>query len=275
MVITRDVPLPDGRVLRAHDTGGSGPALVWHHGTPQTGSLYEPLLGLAAARGVRLVSCARPGYGGSTPRPGRSIASAAADVAHAADALGLDRFAVLGSSSGGSHALACAAVAPARVTAVACFAAVAPYSGRDEWFAGMISDGALRAALVGRGARARHAEQDEFDPAVFTEADLAALDGEWAGMGADAGAAGSAGADGEIDDDVALVGPWGCELTAVTAPVLLVHGGQDRVIPPAHAGLLAAAVPGAERWDRPHDGHITVLAACAQALDWVLTATDR
>jgi pimeloyl-ACP methyl ester carboxylesterase len=72
----------------------------------------------------------------------------------------------------------------------------------------------------------------EFDPAVFTVADHAALDGTWAEMGEDAGAAGQAGADGMIDDDVALVTPWGCDLADVTAPVLFVHGAQDRVIPP-------------------------------------------
>ncbi|OLT04962.1 hypothetical protein BJF90_21215 [Pseudonocardia sp. CNS-004] len=78
MVITRDLRLNDGRDLRIHDTGDGDTTLVWHHGTPQTGALYEPLLGLARERGVRLVSYARPGYGGSTPLPGRSVGSAAA-----------------------------------------------------------------------------------------------------------------------------------------------------------------------------------------------------
>ncbi|MHA6625208.1 alpha/beta fold hydrolase [Pseudonocardia sichuanensis] len=268
-MITRDLRMPDGRTVRAHDSGGDGcvATVVWHHGTPQTGALYEPLLGMAAQRRLRLVSCARPGYGGSTPHPGRTVAAAASDAVRVADALGIDRFAVLGSSSGGSHALACAAVAPARVTAVACFAAVAPYSGGDEWFAGMVSAGGLRAALAGRAARARHAEQDEFDPAIFTDADFAALDGAWAGMGEDAGAAGRDGVDGPVDDDIALVTPWGCDLAAVTAPVLLVQGGQDRVVPPVHADLIAAALPDVERWDRPGDGHISVLEACPSALD--------
>jgi pimeloyl-ACP methyl ester carboxylesterase len=274
-MIARDVRMPDGRTVRAHDSGGEGcvATVVWHHGTPQTGALYEPLLGMAAQRRLRIVSCARPGYGGSSPHPGRTVAAAASDAVRVADALGVDRFAVLGSSSGGSHALACAAVAPRRVTAVACFAAVAPYSDGDGWFTGMVSDAALRAALAGRAARARHAEQDEFDPAIFTESDFAALEGAWAGMGEDAGAAGAAGDDGQIDDDVALVTPWECDLAAVTAPVLLVHGGQDRVVPPTHADLIAAALARVERWDRPGDGHISVLEACAPALDRLAAAS--
>jgi pimeloyl-ACP methyl ester carboxylesterase len=76
-------------------------------------------------------------------------------MAQVADALGLDRFAAMGSSSGGSHALACAALLPDRVTGVACFAAIAPFTGDDDWFAGMANDGALRAAVAGREARAR------------------------------------------------------------------------------------------------------------------------
>ena len=60
----------------------------------------------------------RPGYGGSTPAPGRDIASAASYTARVADALGIDRFATMGHSSGGTHALACGALLPDRVSRV-------------------------------------------------------------------------------------------------------------------------------------------------------------
>jgi pimeloyl-ACP methyl ester carboxylesterase len=97
-----DVRLRDGRTLRAHDSGSAdGITIVWHHGSPQTGALLEPLLSAAAARDLRLVGYARPSYGGSSPKPGRDVASAAADVAQVADVLGVDRFAVMGASGGG------------------------------------------------------------------------------------------------------------------------------------------------------------------------------
>ncbi|GAA5117081.1 alpha/beta fold hydrolase [Pseudonocardia adelaidensis] len=270
MVIIRDLRLADGRDLRVHDTGEGDAALVWHHGTPQTGALYEPLLGLAGERGIRLVSYARPGYGGSTARPGRAVGSAGADLAQVADALCLDRFAVMGSSSGGSHALACAALLPGRVTAVACFAAIAPFTGDDRWFAGMANDSALRAAVAGRAARKRHGEQSEFDPATFTAADFAALAGAWELMGVDAGTADRAGPDGQVDDDVALVTPWAADLAMVEAPVLLVQGEQDLVAPRSHAERIAHLLGQAEIWFRPDDGHISVLDACPQAMDWIL-----
>ncbi len=271
--------LRDGRTLRVHDTrgddagdAGGGPTLVWHHGSSQTGALLPPLVAMAAERGIRLVSYGRPAYGGSSPRPGRDVASAAHDVAELADALGIDRFAVMGASGGGPHALACAAVTPERVTGVVCLAGIAPFTGEDGWFAGMASDGGLRAAAAGRATRARYAEHEEFDPVSFTAADWAALEGTWAPLGEDAQRAGAAGPDGLVDDDVAFMAPWGVDLAAVAAPVLLVQGGQDRVVPPAHAHLQPhlRALPHAEVWLRPDDGHISVLDACPEALDRLL-----
>lgn len=97
--------------------------MAWQHGTPQTGTPPEPLVALP---GVRWLSVDRPGYGGSSPRPGRSVADAAADTAALADAVGVDRFAVLGASGGGPHALACAAALPDRITGVVSIAGVAP-----------------------------------------------------------------------------------------------------------------------------------------------------
>jgi pimeloyl-ACP methyl ester carboxylesterase len=121
MVTETDLELSDGRTLHVYDAAAEDAAthlaVFWHHGTPNLGAPPEPLLPAAAERGIRWVSYDRPGYGGSTPRPGRDVASAAADVAGIADALGIGRFAVMGHSGGAAHALACAALPPGRVLA--------------------------------------------------------------------------------------------------------------------------------------------------------------
>ena len=256
MVLAHDVRQDDGRTLRAYDTGEADAALtvVWHHGSPQTGVPLAPLLDAAAQRRIRLVSYARPSYGGSTPVPGRDVASAAADVARIADALGITRFATMGASGGAPHALACAAVLGRRVTGVVSLAGLAPYSEDFDWFAGMCSPGGLRSARDGRVARARFAETEEFDEASFTSADWAALGATWESLGDDATQAMNAGLDGLIDDDVAFAKPWGFELREVAAPVLAVQGGEDRVVPPAHVQALIADCPQAELWLRPPDG---------------------
>lgn len=270
MVVRRELRLVDGRTLCAYDTGGGeAPALVWHHGSPQSGAPLTPLVEATARRGLRLVTYGRPSYGGSTPQPGRDVASAAGDVAQIADALGLDRFAVMGASGGGPPALACATLMPERVSGVVCLAGLAPYTGSADWFDGMVNPGGPRAALEGREARARYAETAEFDERSFTAADYDILAGAWKSLGEDAGHAGATWPDGLVDDDVASVKPWGFELEQVEAPVLVVQGGEDRVIPAAHAQRLLHGCPRAELWLRPRDGHVSILAAVPLALDWL------
>src|ERR671912_1216734 len=122
MVTETDLTLGGGRTLHVYDTGADDAdgrlAVFWHHGSPNIGAPPEPLFPAADRLGIRWVSYDRPGYGGSTPRPERDVASAAGDVSAVADAWGIERFAVMGHSSGGSHALACAALLPERVLGV-------------------------------------------------------------------------------------------------------------------------------------------------------------
>src|SRR5687768_17230337 len=69
----------------------------------------------ARALGVRLIAVDRPGHGLSDFKRRRRVAHWVPDVASLADVLGLDRFAVLGVSTGGPYAAACAALLPQRV----------------------------------------------------------------------------------------------------------------------------------------------------------------
>jgi pimeloyl-ACP methyl ester carboxylesterase len=114
VVTETDLTLGDGRTLHTYDTGADDAAgrlaLFWHHGTPNIGAPPEPLFPAADRLGIRWVSYDRPGYGGSTPYPERNVASAAVDASAVADALGIERFAVMGHSGGGPHALACGAL---------------------------------------------------------------------------------------------------------------------------------------------------------------------
>ncbi|RSD21407.1 alpha/beta fold hydrolase [Amycolatopsis eburnea] len=261
-----DLTLPGGR-LRVYDSGGPGRLTVlWHHGTPNLGAPPGPLLPLGEELGIRWISYDRPGYGGSTPVPGRTVGDAAGYATAVADALGVGRFAVLGHSGGSSHALACAALLPDRVLAAAGLAAVAPFHGED-WFAGMTDPGALRAAVAGRAAKEAYEAAAEFDPAVFTDADFAVLKGSWSWL--DSVVQPALGAVGLIDDDLAYVAPWGADPAAITAPLLLVHGEDDRMVPAAHSRWLAARCPRAELRLTPGDGHLSVLDHAAAALTWL------
>jgi pimeloyl-ACP methyl ester carboxylesterase len=277
-----DVERADGRTLHAYDTGADRPhgrlAVFWHHGTPNIGAPPEPLLPDAERLGLRWVSYDRPGYGGSTPNPGRDVASAAADVAAVADVLGIDRFAVMSHSGGGPHAYACAALLPERVLAVVTVAALAPYDAAGlDFFAGMADAGvaSLRAAAEGRESRERYEASGAEDDVGFTPADEAALSGEWSWFLDVVRPALAGGPGGMIDDDLAYVGPWGFDPNQVAAPVLLLHGGRDRVVPSSHGTWLAGRIPSAELRISPDDGHITVLNDAPAALEWLSDRRTR
>ena len=276
-----DLKLGDGRTLHVYDTGadeGDGRLPVfWHHGTPNIGSPPAPLFPAAERLGLRWVSYDRPGYGGSTPDPGRGLGSAADLVSTVAAALGIDRFAVMGHSGGGSHALACGALLPDRVRGVVSVAGLAPFdAGGLDWFAGMAASGvnSLRAAAMGRAEKQRYeASGVEYDP-EFTKADEAALAGGWSWLLEVVRPALAQGPGGLIDDDLAYVAPWDAEVEHITAPTLVLHGGRDRVVPSAHAEWLADRCPAAELRLSPDEGHISILGSSESALEWLRERVD-
>lgn len=280
MVTTLEIQV-DGLTVRAYDTAGPGEddrlPVLWHHGTPNLGLPPAPLFAEADALGLRWLSYDRPGYGGSTRAVGRGVGYSARIATALADALDIDELAVAGHSGGATHALACAALLPDRVVAAVSIAGLAPVDAAGlDWFAGMIPSGvaALRAAQGGLEVKTAHEGSGvEYDP-EFTPQDLAELDGAWEWLGTVANAA-SGDVDGLIDDDLAYVTPWGFEPTALDAPVLLVQGGKDGIVPDTHARWLAAHLPHAELWWDPDDGHVSVLRHAKAALAWLRVTADR
>jgi pimeloyl-ACP methyl ester carboxylesterase len=272
-----DVDLGDGRRLHAYDAGRADPnglTIIWHHGSPNIGLPPVPLLPIATELGIRCVGYDRPGYGGSTARPDRGVATAAGYSVAVADALGVGRFAVMGHSGGGAHALACAALLPERVVGAVSISGLAPYglSVADgfDWFAGFAQSGAnsMRAATQGRAAREAYEGSDD-DESGFTPDDEAALGGAWSWFIDVVRPALAAGPAPMVEDDLAGVGDWGFDPAEITVPTLIVHGEADRVVPAAHGRWLARRIPGAELWMQADDGHITVMNAGADALRWL------
>ena len=93
----RSLTRPDGRAIEFLVAGPEdGLPLVLHEGTPCGLVLYPPTLRAAAVRGLRVILAARPGYEGSTPRPGRRVVDVAEDTAAVLDDLGAGTFVTLG-----------------------------------------------------------------------------------------------------------------------------------------------------------------------------------
>ena len=276
MLKETDLDLDDGRTLHVYETTShtddSDLVVFWHHGTPNVGEPPEPLSGVAAELGIRWVSVDRPGYGGSTPLSGRNVASSAADVASVADALGIEQFAVMGHSGGGTYGLASGALLGDRVVGMVCAAGLAPFHAEGlDWFAGMAPSGEaeLRAATRGRAALGDFVLSMKFAPDVFTPADEATFRGDWSWLAGIVQRGIDTGLDGMLDDDLSYVAPWGFEPEQIACRVLYVYGEQDRMVPSPHGGWLAEHTASSELWLRPEDGHISVLQSAAAALEWL------
>jgi len=273
-----DVTLPDGRTLHVYEGGDpDGEAVVFQHGTPACGRLHEHDLEDARTKGIRLIGFDRAGYGGSSAKPGRSVADAATDVADMLDALGADRFATWGHSGGGPPALACAALLPDRCVAAATLASVGPY-GADglDWLAGMGEANTDEFDLILAGGsdalddefRRTQTEMFSAGPDGLRQAMLTVLSpldrdvmtaefAEWCFRIMSEGAAERI--EGWRDDNLAVVKPWGFEVSGIGVPVLLLQGTDDLMVPPTHGRWLAERIPGVEAEISDSEGHLTLL----------------
>jgi pimeloyl-ACP methyl ester carboxylesterase len=219
---------------------------------------------------VRLITFDRAGYGQSDRRPGRELLDTPRDVAALADALGLDRFSVLGVSAGGGHALACATALDERVAAVGVASMPGPL---DEvpgaWDAldrrqRPAAEKAREDPATAAGWVVRYMGRWAENPTSFlgggTPADRELLADPVARetLLADVAEALGGGADGMADDLVALWRPWGFRLADVRAGVLLWHGAQDTRAEPDFRHL-AATLPQCRPVIWPHDGHYGVV----------------
>ena len=285
---SHEIGTPDGRVLAVTEAGDlSGTAVFAHHGTPGAG-LFEPSwVGLAADQGVRLVTWDRAGYGESSRRPARDVAAAAADADAVADALGIERFLTWGFSGGGPHALACAALLPDRVPAVAVLSGVGPYDAPGlDWLAGMGQDNIeeFGAAVAGEPELRRYLAEacrarDEAlarDPMAVLD-DMATLlsppdaayfrEHPWATESMSRGLAN--GYEGWLDDDLAFARPWGFDPAGISTRTLVLQGAQDYMVPAAHGQYLAETIPGAELRVFADGGHYAVLDHLDEVHAWL------
>lgn len=226
MVGVDHVRLPDGRRL---DLRVSGPAggfpLVFHHGTPGAATPVRALERAVHARGLRLVTTSRPGYGDSSPQPGRRVVDVAADTAAVLAAIGADRCLIAGWSGGGPHALACGARLGA-AAAVLVIAGVAPYEAEGlDWTVGMgeqnvvefsaalHGEDQLRSYLIGAREEVKDVTGDGIVASLETllpDVDRAVLTGEFGeDLAANFREAVRIGVEGWLEDDIAFVRSWG------------------------------------------------------------------
>jgi pimeloyl-ACP methyl ester carboxylesterase len=282
-----DVSLADGRTLRVLEEGAPrGRAIFFLHGSPGSRLLYDAQAKAAQRQGIRLIGYDRPGYGGSTPQPGRRMVDEATHVAAIADSLGVDRFAVGGHSGGGPPTLACAATLPKRVVAAVSLASPAPYPAEGlDYFAGMgelnVTDWKLMASDqpaweakttedMSMMLNATKEQVQAYMSSLLSPVDLEALTDQVSDFlfrqvreGLRAGSAGAR------DDSLALAKPWGFDLSSIRVPVQLWHGKQDQFVPFAHGEWLAARVPRVDAHLEREEGHLSLIQKFPTVLEWM------
>ena len=250
-----------GRTVAYTDIGDPGgrPVLFFHGAPMSRGNLGDQHAEFAEA-GLRVVSPDRPGYGGSDPAPGRTLAGWAGDAAALADALGLDRFLVAAHSSGGPYGVVIAALLPERVRGALILAGVTDFAWPPAWEGYSEDEKAMmrlpdeQAALAWgeRNLSDRGSDLPEPDRELFATRHVPHL----AGASKEAFAQGVGG----YTQDAWVQGrPWAFDPSTITAPVLVAHGDQDTVVPLVHSEHTSELIPTAELRVLPDHGHITAL----------------
>jgi pimeloyl-ACP methyl ester carboxylesterase len=280
-----DIELPDGRLLEIDVSGpADGVPLLFHHGTPGSARPFGQIQRAVHAKGLRLVTYSRPGYGTSTRKPGRDVVDVVPDMVAVLDQLGAAECLVAGWSGGGPRALATAAALPDRVLGILTIAGIAPYGAEGlDYFAGMGESNVEAFGYAARGeeailrkrAEARAVQRDagtvdaliQSMQSILPEVDKAVLTEEFAAdMIANFAHGTSTSVDGWVDDNLAVARPWGFDLADVAVPTFLWHGELDLMVPFGHGQWLAGQLPNVTAHLELGEGHLSIAVGKLDAM---------
>jgi pimeloyl-ACP methyl ester carboxylesterase len=275
----------DGREVGFWDFGSPGQTpVLWCHGGP--GCRLEPAYAAEAASrtGLRLIGIDRPGYGRSTPQPGRTIGGWVGDALTVADELRLEQFATVGISTGGAYALAVAAKSPRVIGAVACCAVTdmrwaegkAMMPANERIWSAPSREVALEIAEEMLGAGGANVAGLEAMPLAPSDRELFADPAWMRYWSAVVPEMVAQGAVGFADDRIADGDGWHTfDVRGIECPVVVLHGTSDTFAPVAHAHHTQRIVPGASLDTRDGLGHFSIFSAIAPVLQQMLAGERR
>jgi pimeloyl-ACP methyl ester carboxylesterase len=270
-----NITLSDGRKLGFAVYGDrQGKTVFYFHGFP--GSRLEAKLAekIALDTHVRFIGIDRPGYGLSSFKPGRTFIDWTGDVVQLADALGIDRFSILGVSGGGPYAAACACKIPDRLDAVGIICGMGPID-----FPGLMQNmpWIYRQGLRLAGYFPEIATTMYPFPAFFlqnypermlsilsgkvTESDKIALKNKdlTTVLSTSFREAFRQSLRWPAEDVVLYSRPWGFRLQDIRIQVHLWHGEKDWIVPPQMARYMACNIPDCRATFYPDEGHFSII----------------
>ena len=273
--IQNHITLSDRRRLSFAEFGErKGKPVFYFHGFP--GSRLEAKLAddISRESKIRFIGIDRPGYGLSDFKPERRIIDWANDVTELADALGIDRFSILGVSGGGPYAAAYACKIPDRLDAVGIICGMGPVDISDL-IRGMpwLYRQGLRLAGHSPGITTFLYSFSALVFRFYPERMLSILSGKAAGpdkialknkeliqvLCASFREAFRNSLRGPATDVVLYSRPWGFSLKTIKIAVHLWHGEKDRIVPPEMGRYMARSIPNCHATFYPDECHFSII----------------
>lgn len=289
----RQIVLRDGRRLGFAEFGDpTGKPVFLFHSLPGSRLFRHPDDAVTAALRVRLITMDRPGFGLSDFQPGRRLLHWPDDVTTLANALGIERFAVIGVGAGAPYAAACAYKIPRRVTTTAIISGISPMNrrGMKENMVPMLRNFyimAYRAPYLLRlvmwfGAREAQNYPEKYlsrmDGAALLETDRQKFLHDpvyravWVESITEAFVRGST----PFSEDMIIISrPWRFSLQDIRIPVYLWHGEADAFAPMQMGQYMAQMIPACEAHFYPNEGHAIMFTHWSEILSALTAEFER
>ena len=256
--MSTSLKLPDGRCIEYIDNGvSSKSALILHHGTPTSMTVWGTWLAAAAELGIRAIAFTRPGYASSDRKVGRSIIDANEDLVEILNQLAVENFVSVGWSGGGPYALASGLLN--KCSGVQLIASVSPYDAEDfDWFQdqtpGMVEEAKISARSLEESINFKENYYKEFRDMTaeqfLTEyakrSSFESFETTYREFSKDLSfsmhEALRDGVIGYAEDEYAFLRNWGFETKEIQVPVLIWQGLDDLSVSPRMARWLNANI---------------------------------
>ena len=261
--LAKRLALADGRTMAWREYGrdygkqdNDGWSVIFFHGNLNS-RLFSACWGdktseIAKNAGVRVIAVDRPGYGASSlwPWPRSYKEYAGRDVKALAKHLGLAKFSVMGYSSGGPHAIACAHQLSEMVHGLALISSDGPYYKMGAGVMNALYGSPPPYDLSIAMQKCKKNEDALRNAYVAIKSDakrniaLADLDN-----------AIKAGIEGPAQDMLLETSDWGYDIDQIKTPTVLWHGDKDTDVPLQCAEHLSEALPAADLRVLPGENH--------------------
>jgi pimeloyl-ACP methyl ester carboxylesterase len=268
--------LSDGRFIEYIDNGvSSKSALILHHGTPTSMTVWGTWLAAAAEKGIRAIAFTRPGYAGSDRKVGHRIIDSNDDLQEILNQLDIENFVSVGWSGGGPYALASGLLK--KCTGVQLIASVSPYDVEDfDWFQDqtpeMVEEAKVSAKSLedsiafkeGYYTELRDMTTEQFLVEYEKRSSFKAFENAYREFSKDLSFsmrdALRDGAIGYAEDEYAFLSNWGFETKEIQVPVGIWQGLDDKSVSPHMARWLNANTmkPTLKLLEGQHHGSIMV-----------------